>query len=321
MQINYLDAKLTQSIRKVVTESKFRDFINNYEDLKASKLRFELIISSFSSNSTLLVVELDKFIDNHQNMAPDVKLVNSLDSGAGIFTSLVEDLITFSRSHNEMNFDASGSSTMTTVFDIYITTLIAVLKSNAIQEFAVNLKTAITGNNYELNRLFNHNHKNEVLKALFSSLHKKLALFNDRDTIGFIDLTNSENSDQVQMKNVLQFFWSNEHILYDECNVKCKSEASSVINKVGCSGRILNCIPYSNYFTNQHVSQSLQIPQVDRIYNGYRIGDGEWHGKNGEINARVSESSKSDVSSKASVSQTFSSKGTLIAILNDPLKL
>jgi len=254
-------------------------------------------------------------------MASDIKLVNSLDSGAGIFSTLVEDMITFSRSHNEINFDSSGSSTMTTVVDIYICTLIAVLKSNAIQEIAVNLKTAITGDNYELNRLFNHNHKKEVLKALFSSLHKKLTLLTDHDMIGFIDLKNNGNINQVRMKNVLQFFWSNEYILYNECNVKCKSEISSTINKVGCLRQILNCIPYSNYFSNQYVSQSLQIPQVDRIYNGYSIDGGEWHGKSGEINARVSESSKHDVSSKASASQTFSAHGTLIAILKDMMEL
>jgi len=291
-----LDAKVSQSLREVITESKFRDFINNYEDLKASKLRFELIISSFSSNSTLLVVELDKFIDNHQNMASDIKLVNSLDSGAGIFTTLVEDMITFSRSHNEINFDSSGSSTMATVFDIYICTLIAVLKSNAIQEIAVNLKTAITGDNYELNRLFNHNHKNEILKALFSSLHKKLTMFNDHDMIGFIDLKNNGNINQVRMKNVLQFFWSNEQILYDECNVKCKSEMISTIKLDGCSGHIANCIPYSNIFSNQYVAESLQLPQVDRIYNGYSIENGEWYGKNGEISAHVSETSIAEVS-------------------------
>ncbi|KAL7029428.1 hypothetical protein ACKWTF_006243 [Chironomus riparius] len=276
-QITFLDSKLTQSTKKIISEVKFRDFVKYLEDLAASKQHFESIISSFTSNSTSFLYQLNKYIEDYRQQGSDTKLVNILDSGAGISNSIVADLISLSRSYHKDNFGSSGSSTMKTVYDIYITAFMTILKANIILESAVNLKTAITGQYYEEDRRYNHYRKNEIFEKFFTSLEKAFSKLDDNDMDGFIDFSINGNQNSVRMINVIQYFWENEDKLsiIDTCTDDCEHFKNRKYSGGGCNGGVRDCkFAVSLHHTERYLRQN---PQVDRIYLGYVLNN-KWYG-------------------------------------------
>lgn len=228
----------------------------------------------------MLVHKLDQFIQHYQNTASDIKLVNTLDSGAGIYNSIVSDLITSCRTYNSENYDTSRSSTMNSVFDIYMTTLMAIMRSNAIQESAINLKTAITGEYYEDDRRYIHNNRNAIYKTFFKSIQKAFTILNEDDAIGFIDLTVCGNNKTVRMVNVIQIFWQTESGL-NSTQSSCKLLQNYTFSRNDCHGRIMKCeIPEKSRFFFPYLILSYQQPIVDRIYYGYDFNNIGWCGIN-----------------------------------------
>jgi hypothetical protein len=245
--------------------------------LAASKQHFESIISSFTTNSTTFLYQLDKYIEDYRIQGSDTKLVNILDSGAGISNSIVDDLISLSRSYHKDNIGSSGSSTMKTVYDIYITAFMTILKANIILESAVNLKTSVTGQYYEEDRRYNHFRKNEIFEKFFTSLKKAFSKLNDNDLDGFIDFGVNGNNIKVRMINVLQYFWENEDKLsiIDTCTDDCSTFKERKYTGGGCYGGVRDCkFAVSIHHTERYLRQN---PQVDRIYWGYVLNN-KWYG-------------------------------------------
>lgn len=268
-----MDKQIIHSTKKIIFELKLRSFIEHYEDLSASKGDYENIIQAYSSNSSILLYQLDKYIEHFRQKRSDVKIVSTLDSGAGITSSIVDDLISIHRTASP------GSSTMKSVYDIYIITFMKILKSNIIQESVVNLKTAITGEYYEEDRRYNYYRKNEMLEKFFASFEKAFKKLNINDIDGSIDLT-TENGDSnpVRMINVLQYFWENEDKLsiIDTCSDDCEHFQDRKYTGGGCYGSVKKCkFAVSVHYTGRYLRQN---PQVDRIYLGY-YSNSKWSGK------------------------------------------
>jgi len=268
-----LDAQIIQSTKKITLETKLLPFVNLLHELTLFQEEYESIIEAYAPNSTALLTQLDKYVDRFQQKKSDSQIVTILDSGDGITDSIVDELIDLRR------IASSGSSTMKSIYDIYIIAFMKILKSNIIQESVVNLKTAITGNSYELDRRLNIINKNKMFKKFFTSFEKAFKKLNINDIDGSIDLTSKNgDSNPVRMINVLQYFWENEDKLsiIDTCSDDCEHFQDRKYTGGGCYGSVKKCkFAVSVHYTGRYLRQN---PQVDRIYLGY-YSNSKWSGK------------------------------------------
>lgn len=121
-----------------------------------------------------------------------------------------------------------------------------IMKANVILESAVNLKTAITGNNYKEDRQVNRYRNNETVRSFSGSIKKAFDKLNDNDLEVGIDFSVNGNTAQVRMINVLRRYWEYETILSSASNrsaFSCNEIRNLLYNISPCDGVMRNCLP------------------------------------------------------------------------------
>lgn len=268
-----MDTQQSQSTKKILAEIKFQEVERLLSDIGASQHSYEAIVASFGSETDSFVEELNHFIRNYQNKASDAKLVDALGARSGLVEPVVKNLIDVSRSYQKNNFGSSGSSTMKNIYDLYFMAYKTILKANLILESAVNMKSTVTGQEYQSEKKRIQYNKNTLFKRLFEDFQGTMDNLLEEDTNGFVDLTENGESRKVRFINVVQIFWEKEEVLSktNTCTDDCPHFENRRFSGGGCDGSVRDCehgvsLHHSEWYVRQN-------PQNDRIYTSYSNDD------------------------------------------------
>lgn len=139
-----MDANLTESVTKIVSEIKYQPLFKFFGEIESSMNEFEVLISSYGSHKVAFLRELDKFIDNYKAKNIEYKMVNYLDStipGSEPFIKIFIDKVLLMRNDNCCDIN---SSPVKFIYDFYVLIAMKVYEANNLLALCYAMKEKLT---------------------------------------------------------------------------------------------------------------------------------------------------------------------------------
>lgn len=139
-----LDANLTASLSKIVSEIKYQPLFKFFGEIESSVNEFQVIIVSYSSHKASLLKELEKFIDNYKSKNIEYKIVNYLDSalpGSESFIRVFTEKVMLMRKDNCCDIN---SSPVKFIHDFYVLVAMKIYEANNLLALCYSLKEGLT---------------------------------------------------------------------------------------------------------------------------------------------------------------------------------
>lgn len=139
-----LDANLTASLSKIVSEIKYQPLFKFFGEIESSINEFQVIIASYGSHKPSFLRELDKFIDNYKSKNIEYKMVNYLDSalpGSEPFIRVFTEKVKMMRNDNCCDIN---SSPVKFIHDFYILVAMKIYEASNLLALCYSLKEGLT---------------------------------------------------------------------------------------------------------------------------------------------------------------------------------
>lgn len=144
IQLTMLDANLTSSLSKIVSEIKYQPLFKFFGEIESSINEFQVIFASYGSHSPSFLRELDKFIDNYKSKNIEYKMVNYLDSalpGSEPFIKVFTEKVKMMRNDNCCDIN---SSPVKFIHDFYILVAMKIYEASTLLALCYSLKEGLT---------------------------------------------------------------------------------------------------------------------------------------------------------------------------------
>lgn len=179
LQLSLLDAKLTESVSKIVSEIKYQPLFKFFGEIESSMNEFEVLVESYGGHRVTFLRELEKFIDNYKAKNIEFKMVNYLDSalpGSDPFIKIFIDKVIMMRDDNHCDIN---SSPIKFIHDFYVLVAMKIYEAFNLMSLCYAMKDELSHRKELENEIYLENRKEAVAKKLRISMRNALAPFNE----------------------------------------------------------------------------------------------------------------------------------------------
>lgn len=238
--------------------------------LRLAEIELNNYSYSYTTNSTVLIDELDKFLDELKKQRYGLNLVHSLNTDFHPANSIVDDLIKYGRE----NVKETQWTTTTMLYSIHLKVVHSAIRENELLKIAVRSKGVLSNTTVTDELAYLERNRNDITAKFVESLRNTKSKLKNEDAKELLNLTPPNNDKIVRMKNFLQAFYEKEETLSDEdtCSRKCEHYTSIGHHRNGCFGTAKDCTYHrlvDYYFRKLILRVTYQTPQVDQIYTNY----------------------------------------------------
>lgn len=270
-KIDIIDEKLNtviksyEKLEKVIKErtvlisleaksEKLSDIANEIEAIEDD---FFNIIKNFASNQERFIQKLEMLYRNGMEKRLEKKLASLTKSNFIGMRSIVEVYRDIVRDQSKQNDPECRfmSSTMKSVYDLYILLAYEIFRINAVFEFVLNIKKSFGLETHQSDFDYVKNQRDKALSDLFASYKIELEKLDDTDLDNCA--TRKGFNKIVKFSKVLQVdFYHQTSIEEGHCNNdQCDSFNNRKYNQYGCEGilRLCNKVNGMCFLINYHI--------------------------------------------------------------------
>lgn len=240
-QINSVSKQLSSDI-------KFQNFNLYFVNIKSSIDYFNKKILKFTGSKEEFLKKLDNFIEDYEKNHYEDKLIRLAIEDIAGQPSLISSYINAlegSKDHHAI------SSTMQSVFELYLTIISQVSKGDAMMNLCYTLQNQLRN----VENLLEYNRRSSLTDELMTSMvHSMKTLSGISHRTSFLSLNTPLR--EVKLRNVIQYFWQNERELTgaeDTCYYTCYYFKFRKYNDNGCYGAVRNCEFKISVFNHEYV--------------------------------------------------------------------
>lgn len=225
--------------KQLSKDIKFQNFILTYTKIKSHITKFKTSPKTFSGSKKELLKWVKNYMANYNSNAYEDELMNLATDRFLTEHSLVDAYIVFLK--DKESSKEVVSSTMQIIYQFYMATMLRVLESDAMVNFAKILQNELSEPSSNAT-VVQHSSITKEFRDSFKESMRKLQDIQHRSTHLHFDSENVPKD--VKLKIVIQYFWQNERELSgreDTCKYKCHDFTYRSYSNDGCYGRLRDC--------------------------------------------------------------------------------